>query len=79
MMKCKVIQLGNAYFKHKSDRLYILPNLPFHVEVEKSYYSVPYQLINQQVDVRITDNTVEILSRGNRVVFVTMKIEHCET
>lgn len=42
-------------------------NLPFHVELEKSYYSAPYQLINQQVDARITDNTVEILSKGNRV------------
>jgi hypothetical protein len=29
--------------------------------------STPYQLINQYVDVRITDNTVEILSKGNRV------------
>jgi len=42
-------------------------NIDYHVEVEKSYYSTPYPLINQQVDVRITDNTVEILSKGNRV------------
>jgi len=42
-------------------------NIDYHVELEKSYYSAPYQLINQQVDARITDNTVEILSKGNRV------------
>ena len=42
-------------------------NIDYHIEVEKRYYSTPYQLINQHVDVRITDNTVEILSKGNRV------------
>ncbi len=42
-------------------------NIDYHVEIEKSYYSVPYQLISQQVDIRITDNTLEILSKGNRV------------
>lgn len=42
-------------------------NIDYHIEIEKSYYSVPYQLISQQVDVRITDNTLEILSKGKRV------------
>lgn len=42
-------------------------NIDYHIEVDKCYYSAPYQLINQQVDARVTDNTVEILSKGNRV------------
>ncbi len=42
-------------------------NIDYHVEVEKNYYSVPYQLVKEQVDVRFTGSTVEILHRGKRV------------
>ena len=33
-------------------------NVDYHVQIEKCYYSVPYQLARQQVDVRITATTV---------------------
>jgi len=49
------------------ERLYISPSFPFHVEIDRHYYSVPYQLVRQQVDVRFTATTVEILHRGRRV------------
>jgi len=42
-------------------------NIDYHVAVEKSYYSVPYQLVRRQLDVRITARTIECLHRGKRV------------
>jgi transposase len=42
-------------------------NIDYHVEVAHNYYSVPYQLIEKTVDVRITANTVEVLFKGRRV------------
>jgi len=42
-------------------------NIDYHIEVEKNYYSVPYQLVKEQVEVRLTDSTVEILHKGKRV------------
>ena len=42
-------------------------NLDYHIEVERHYYSVPYALAHQKVDVRLTADTVEVLHRGVRV------------
>jgi transposase len=42
-------------------------NIDYHVEVDHHYYSVPYQLIHQTLDVSFTDTTVEILRKGQRV------------
>jgi transposase len=42
-------------------------NIDYHVEVDDSFYSVPYQLVHQQVDVRATPTTVEIFHQGTRV------------
>ncbi len=39
----------------------------YHVEVQHAYYSVPYRLIGQQVDVRLTASGVEVFHRGQRV------------
>ncbi len=41
-------------------------NLDYHVEIAKHYYSVPHQLIRQEVEARITVATVEIFHRGKR-------------
>jgi transposase len=41
--------------------------LDYHVEIAKHYYSVPHQLIRQEVEVRITLTTIEIFHRGKRV------------
>lgn len=41
--------------------------IDYHVEVDRHYYSVPYQLVGERVDVRIGLNVVEIL-HGNRRV-----------
>ena len=42
-------------------------NIDYHVEFEKHYYSVPYTLIHEQVDIRATQSTVEILFKNERV------------
>jgi transposase len=42
-------------------------NIDYHIEVDHHYYSVPYQLIKQQVDVRLTQTTVEVLFKNHRV------------
>jgi transposase len=42
-------------------------NIDHHVAVEANYYSVPYQLIRAEVDIRLTAHTVEIFRKGLRV------------
>jgi transposase len=42
-------------------------NIDYHVEVEGHYYSVPYQLVKQALDVRIGAQVVECLHQGKRV------------
>ena len=42
-------------------------NIDSHVEVDHNYYSVPYQMVHQLVDVRLTATTLEILCGGKRI------------
>ncbi len=42
-------------------------SLDYHVEIDGFFYSVPHQLIREQVDTRLTARTVEIFHRGKRV------------
>ena len=42
-------------------------NIDYHIEVERHYYSVPYQLIKNKVDVRITQSTIECFYKNKRV------------
>jgi transposase len=42
-------------------------NLDYHAELNGHYYSVPYGLLRQEVDGRITANTVELFHKGKRV------------
>ena len=42
-------------------------NIDYHVAVDKHRYSVPCELVREQVDVRLTANCVEVLQRGRRV------------
>lgn len=39
----------------------------YHIAVDKMYYSVPYQYIRNKVDVRITETTIEIFYKHNRI------------
>ncbi len=43
------------------------PGIDYHVEVYDNYYSVPYQLRREYLDIRMTEATVEAFFRGKRV------------
>ena len=42
-------------------------NIDYHIEVDGHYYSVPYQHVRAQVDVRFTQNTIEVYLKGERI------------
>ena len=42
-------------------------NIDYHVEVDHNFYSVPYQLVHEQVEARGTATTVEVFFKGRRV------------
>lgn len=42
-------------------------NIDYHVEFEGHYYSVPYQLVKKQLELRATAETVECFREGKRV------------
>jgi transposase len=46
----------------------------YHVEHLGSYYSVPFQLAHQRVDVRATRSLIELFSRGRRVAVHALAI-----
>lgn len=52
-----------TYGEWKKARVHV----DYHVEVEGHYYSVPYQLVSQQLDVRVSAKTVECFAKGQRV------------
>jgi len=42
-------------------------HIDYHIQVDYHYYSVPYQLVGETVELRLTVSTVEILHRGRRL------------
>lgn len=42
-------------------------NIDYHVEVDRSYYSVPFRLVGEHLDARGTASTVELFHQGERV------------
>jgi transposase len=42
-------------------------HVDYHVDVAGHFYSVPYELIGQECEVRITADTIEVLHKGRRV------------
>lgn len=42
-------------------------NLDYHVQVDWRFYSVPYRLVKQQVDAKLTGSTVQVFLKGKRV------------
>jgi transposase len=42
-------------------------NIDYHVELDYHFYSVPYQLAREKVDIRFTATTVEVLFKNRRV------------
>jgi transposase len=42
-------------------------NIDYHIEFDRHWYSVPYQLTQREVEIRASASTVEIFHRGERV------------
>ncbi len=42
-------------------------NIDYHIAVDGHFYSVPYQLVKEQVDVRATATTIEVFHRHKRI------------
>ena len=45
-------------------------NIDYHIQFDDSFFSVPYQLTRQTVEVRATPTTIEIFHQGQRVIKV---------
>jgi len=45
----------------------LTPGFNYHIEVEKNFYSVPYEYIKQELDVRVTAATVEVFYNNLRI------------
>ena len=58
--------LPTERFVH-ADWLQARVNIDYHVEIDRHYYSVPYPLIHEHLDVRLSATTVEIFQRGTRI------------
>jgi transposase len=52
-----------AYAEWKKARVHI----DYHIEVDGHYYSVPYQLVKEQVEARITEQTIEVFHKSRRI------------
>jgi len=42
-------------------------NIDYHIEVDHHYYSVPFQLLRERLDIRLTATTIEAFRKGERV------------
>jgi len=42
-------------------------NIDYHIEVDHHYYSVPYRLLRQKLELRLTATTVEVFHQGERI------------
>jgi transposase len=51
-------------------------NIDYHVEFDRHYYSVPYTLTRQLVEIRATMTTVEIFHRSERVSSHARRYQH---
>jgi transposase len=59
--------LPASAYQYGAWRFGLKVNIDYHIESDRHYYSVPYQLVGQRVDVRTSATTVEIFFSGKRV------------
>jgi len=55
------------------------PGADYHIELKKHYYSVPYTFIKKKLDVRFTDQTVEIFYKAKRIASHSRKYTYGHT
>jgi transposase len=54
-------------YEYAEWKIKVRPGIDYHAEVHNHYYSVPFQLRKEYVDIRITESVVEIFFHGKRV------------
>ena len=59
--------LADSRFEYAEWKIGARVNLDYHVEFEKSLYSVPYQYAHKQVDVRATAKAIEVFHQQRRI------------
>lgn len=57
-------------------RIGLKVNIDYHVEFDRHYYSVPYQLVGNRVDVRATSSAVEVFFASRRVASHLRRFVH---
>lgn len=60
-------QLPQQPFEFEDWSLSIKVPKDYHVGIDEHYYSVPYQLVGERVDIRLTDATIEVFHQNIRV------------
>ncbi|HUL68578.1 MAG TPA: IS21 family transposase [Burkholderiaceae bacterium] len=54
-------------FEYAQFKRALVSRLDYHVEFERHYYSVPHALVGQEVELRVTRTTIEVLYHSRRV------------
>lgn len=65
--KPALMALPSEPYEHSKWRYSVRVPADYHVEFEHSHYSVPYQYLQQLVDLRATNSTLEVLMVGQRI------------
>jgi transposase len=65
--KPALMALPSDPYEHSKWRYAVRVPADYHVEFDQSHYSVPYQYVQQLVDLRATNNTLEVLMAGQRI------------
>jgi len=52
------------------------PNIDYHVDVQKHFYSVPYQLKDESMEARYTSSVVEVYCKGKRIASHRRRYDH---
>jgi transposase len=63
----KLLALPEKAYQYSLWKIGLRVGPDYHVEFEKHYYSVPYQLVRQQVDLRVSGNTLEVFHHHKRI------------
>jgi transposase len=59
--------LPASVFEYAEFKRARVSRLDYHVEFERHYYSVPHALVGEEIELRVTRSTVEVLYRNRRV------------
>jgi transposase len=65
--RAALLPLPRARFVYGAWKLNVTVNIDYHVDYEGHYYSAPYTLLHEKLDVRATATTVELYLRGERI------------